>query len=104
ATDIPSPKDDGKTGGNASAGQGEQAQSQGTVQRLNSGTGFRVNQVCTNCNAASLSVNGLTGDHVLVTWDGMPMSGGLSTVYHLTQIPSQLVGHTEIIRGPGSVL
>lgn len=74
------------------------------VDDLEAGTGVRVQTICTNCNAASLSVNGLTGQHVRVTWDGIPVEGGLGTVYYLTQVPSELVGYTKVKRGPGSVL
>ncbi|MEM7246304.1 MAG: TonB-dependent receptor [Acidobacteriota bacterium] len=68
------------------------------------GSGVRVNTICTNCNAASLTVNGLSGDRVEVKWDGMPAAGGLASVYYLTQFPSDFIGYTKVVRGPGSVL
>jgi outer membrane receptor protein involved in Fe transport len=74
------------------------------VSQLNAGSGVQVKTICTNCNAATLTMNGLSGDHVNVTWDGLPMTGGLATVYHLTQFPAELIGHTGVVRGPGSVL
>ncbi len=76
-----------------------------TVEVLQGGSGVRVQQICTNCNQASLTVNGVTGsEHLLVEWDGMPAVGGLGTVYHTIQTPSELIGYSHVVRGPGSVL
>ncbi|MEM7247654.1 MAG: TonB-dependent receptor [Acidobacteriota bacterium] len=76
----------------------------GSDDDLDAGSGVRVATTCTNCNAATLTMNGLSGDHVSVTWDGLPSTGGLATVYYLTQVPEDLLGHVEVHRGPGSVL
>lgn len=71
---------------------------------LNAGSGVRVKLICTNCNAASLWVNGLSGDHVRVSLDGMPTVGGLGTVYTLSQFPADFIASSHVTHGPGSVL
>lgn len=75
-----------------------------TAAQLEAGSGVRVKLMCTNCNAASLSVNGLSGEHVPVWMDDMPTVSGLGTVYALAQFPSPFVSHTHVTHGPGSVL
>lgn len=82
---------------------GETAEAE-VVDELAAGSGVRVSTICTNCNAARLMVNGMQGEHVEVTFDGIPSAGGLDTIYRLVQYPSQLVGYTGVKRGPGSVL
>ena len=76
-----------------------------TPEAMQGGSGVRVQQICTNCNQASLTINGVTGsDHVLVSWDGVPAVGGLGTVYHTILTPPEMVGYSHVLRGPGSVL
>lgn len=76
----------------------------GTVAALEGGSGVRVQSICTNCNQANLTINGVTGEqHVLVTFDDVPAAGGLGTVYALNQFPADLVGYTHVTRGPGTV-
>ena len=40
----------------------------------------------------------------MVTIDGMPIVGGLSTVYGLQGIPSSLLQRVEVVKGPASTL
>lgn len=72
--------------------------------QLAAGSGVRVKLICTNCNAASLSVNGMSGEHVRVSMDGLPTVSGLGTVYAISQFPADFIGHTKVTHGPGSVL
>jgi outer membrane receptor protein involved in Fe transport len=74
------------------------------ADQLAAGSGVRVSTICTNCNAASVTVNGLSGDRVGVTWDGVSSPGGLASVYWLSQFPGDFIGYTGVTRGPGSVL
>lgn len=82
----------------------EESLALGDVEDLDAGSGVRVQTICTNCNAASLTVNGMSGPHVQVYWDDIPTEGGLGTVYMLTQVPGDLIGYSKVYRGPGSVL
>jgi len=83
----------------------EKPEGSDTAAALGAGSGVRVQSICTNCNQANLTVNGVTGsEHILVSVDGVPAVGGLGTVYSLMQWPGELVGWSHVARGPGSVL
>ena len=46
----------------------------------------------------------MEGAYSMVVIDGMPIMGGLSTVYGLQGIPTSLINQVEIIKGPASTL
>lgn len=71
---------------------------------LEGASGVRVATMCTNCNIASVTMNGQTGDHVQVLADGIPVAGGLGGIYLFSVAPSESIVKTDIVRGAGTVL
>lgn len=71
---------------------------------LEGSSGVRVATMCTNCNVANVTMNGQTGDRVQVWQDGLPVVGGLASVYLLSVMPPEGIASTEILRGAGTVL
>ncbi len=71
---------------------------------LEGATGVRVQTMCTNCNVASVSMFGQSGECVRVWQDGLPVLGGLGAIYLLSVMPSQGIAKTDIVRGAGTVL
>lgn len=76
----------------------------GIADVLSGSSGVRVATMCTNCNVASVTMCGQTGEGVQVWQDGVPVVGGLGAIYLLSIMPSQQIASTEIVRGPGTVL
>ena len=66
--------------------------------------GVRPQLNCAVCNTGDIHINGMEGPYTMVTIDGMPIVGGLSTVYGLQGIPSSLLDRLEVIKGPASTL
>ena len=46
----------------------------------------------------------MEGAYSMVVLDGMPIMGGLSTVYGLQGIPTSLIDQVEVIKGPASTV
>ncbi|MGB0881508.1 MAG: TonB-dependent receptor [Vicingaceae bacterium] len=59
---------------------------------------------CGVCNTGDIHVNGMEGPYTMITIDGMPIVGGLSTVYGLNGIPNSMIGQMEVVKGPASTL
>ncbi|MBL7828869.1 MAG: TonB-dependent receptor, partial [Saprospiraceae bacterium] len=59
---------------------------------------------CNVCNTGDIHINGMEGPYTMVTIDGMPLVGGLASVYGLSGIPNGIVDRIEIIKGPAGVL
>ena len=59
---------------------------------------------CGVCNTGDIHVNGMEGPYTMITIDGMPIVGGLSTVYGLNGIPNSMIGQMELVKGPASTL
>lgn len=59
---------------------------------------------CGVCNTGDIQINGMRGSYSLILIDGMPLVGGLSTVYGLSGIPSGMIERVEITKGPASTL
>lgn len=72
-----------------------------SLQNIN---GVRPQINCSVCNTGDIHINGLEGPYTMVTIDGMPIIGSLSSVYGLFGIPSNLIEKIEIIKGPASGL
>ncbi|HEX3006682.1 MAG TPA: TonB-dependent receptor, partial [Bacteroidales bacterium] len=53
---------------------------------------------------SSLSLNGLTGEHVKILIDGVPIVGRQAQNLDLTQINLSKVDHIEVVEGPMSVI
>ena len=66
--------------------------------------GVRPQINCSVCNTGDIHINGMEGPYTMITIDGMPIVGGLSTVYGLNGIPNSMIGQMEIVKGPASTL
>ncbi|MFT7155056.1 MAG: outer membrane receptor for ferrienterochelin and colicins [Parvicella sp.] len=66
--------------------------------------GVRPQVNCSVCNTGDVHINGMEGPYTMVTIDGMPVVGGLSSVYGLQGIPSSLMDRVEVVKGPASTL
>jgi outer membrane receptor for ferrienterochelin and colicins len=66
--------------------------------------GVRPQVNCSVCNTGDIHINGMEGPYTMITIDGMPIVGGLSTVYGLNGIPNSMIGQMEVVKGPASTL
>ncbi len=73
----------------------------GMIDQVN---GIRSQLNCNVCNTGDIHINGMEGAYTMITIDGMPIVGGLSTVYGLQGIPNSLIDRVEVIKGPASTL
>ncbi len=64
--------------------------------------GVRPQVNCNVCGTSDIHLNGLEGPYTLIVLDGVPIVGGLSSVYGLSGIPSFLIDRIEITKGPAS--
>jgi outer membrane receptor for ferrienterochelin and colicins len=71
------------------------------MDRMN---GVRPQVNCNVCGTGDIHINGLEGAYTLIVLDGIPMVGGLSSVYGLSGIPSFLIDKIEVTKGPASSL
>ncbi len=71
------------------------------VQNIN---GLRPQLNCNICNTGDIHINGMEGPYTNVLIDGMPVIGGIASVYGLTGIASDIIERMEINRYPGSVV
>tara|TARA_B100000927_G_scaffold124051_1_gene100045 strand:- start:708 stop:2951 length:2244 start_codon:yes stop_codon:yes gene_type:complete len=74
------------------------------VEATNQIAGLRPQTNCSVCNTGDVHINGMEGSYSMVVIDGMPIMGGLSTVYGLQGIPTGLIQQLEVIKGPASTL
>ena len=72
-----------------------------SLQNIN---GVRPQINCSVCNTGDIHINGLEGPYTMITIDGMPIIGALSSVYGLFGIPNNLIERIEIVKGPASGL
>lgn len=66
--------------------------------------GLRSQVNCGVCNTTEIRINGLEGPYTLVLIDGMPVLGGLASVYGMMGIPQSMIERVEIIKGPASAI
>lgn len=66
--------------------------------------GVRPQLNCAVCNTGDIHINGMEGPYTMITIDGMPLVGGLSSVYGLQGIPISLIQQMEVVKGPASTL
>jgi outer membrane receptor for ferrienterochelin and colicins len=66
--------------------------------------GVRPQLNCAVCNTGDIHINGMEGAYTMILIDGMPIVGGLSTVYGLNGIPTSMVERIEVVKGPASTL
>lgn len=64
--------------------------------------GVRAQVNCNVCGTGDIHINGLEGAYTLIVVDGIPIVGGLSSVYGLSGIPAFLIDRIEISKGPAS--
>ncbi len=76
----------------------------GLLEATQNINGVRPQLNCAVCNTGDIHINGMEGPYTMVTIDGMPMVGGLATVYGLQGIPSSLLERVEVVKGPASTL
>lgn len=69
------------------------------MDRMN---GVRQQVNCNVCGTGDIHINGLEGPYTLIVLDGIPVMGGLSSVYGLSGIPSFLLDKIEVTKGPAS--
>ena len=74
------------------------------VDATNQIAGLRPQINCSVCNTGDIHINGMEGAYSMVVVDGMPIMGGLSTVYGLQGIPTSLIAQLEVIKGPASTI
>ncbi len=66
--------------------------------------GVRPQINCSVCNTGDVHINGMEGPYTMVTIDGMPVIGGLASVYGLNGIPNSMIEQMEVVKGPASTL
>lgn len=73
-------------------------------QALQIVNGVRPQINCSVCNTGDVHINGMEGPYTMVTIDGMPVIGGLASVYGLNGIPNSMIERMEVVKGPASTL
>ena len=82
----------------------EQQRATSLSDSLDQVTGVRVENNCQNCGFPQVRFNGLEGQYTQILLNGRPVFSGLASVYALDQIPEEMIGRLEIVRGGGSAL
>lgn len=72
-----------------------------SIQHVN---GLYAQVDCGVCYTNNIRINGMEGPYTAVLIDGMPILGGLASVYGLNGINPALVEQLEILKGPSSTL
>jgi len=73
-------------------------------QALSIVNGVRPQVNCSVCNTGDVHINGMEGPYTMITIDGMPIIGGLASVYGLNGIPNSIIQRMEVVKGPASTL
>lgn len=73
-------------------------------QSIQSINGLRAQTTCGVCNTGVIQLNGMEGGNTLILIDGMPIMGGLSSVYGLYGIPNSMIEKIEISKESLSTL
>ena len=66
--------------------------------------GLRVENNCQNCGFQQVRINGMEGPYSQILIDSRPIYSALSGVYGIEQIPVNMIGRVEVVRGGGSAL
>jgi outer membrane receptor for ferrienterochelin and colicins len=74
------------------------------LEAIKGTAGIKVQTTCSICNAAEIRIYGLSGSHVQVLIDGIPVVSGLATVYGLSMIPTEDIQQIEVVKSAGSSL
>ena len=54
---------------------------------------------CAVCNTGDIHINGMEGSYSMIVIDGMPVMGGLASVYGLQGIPTSIIHQLEVVKG-----
>lgn len=79
-------------------------QSVNIAEGLSFTPGLRTETNCQNCGFTQLRMNGLEGLYTQILLNSRPVFSGLSGVYGLELIPTNMVERMEVVRGGGSAL
>ncbi len=79
-------------------------QSSDLKEGLNYCPGLRAENNCGNCGFTQVRMNGMEGPYSQILVNSRPIFSGLTGVYGLELIPSNMIERVEIIRGGGSAL
>lgn len=71
------------------------------VQQIN---GVRPQINCNVCNAGDIHINGQEGAYTMVLIEGMPIVGGLASIYGLNGIPNAIIERIEVVKGPAATM
>ena len=74
------------------------------AQTLDFVSGLRVEDNCQNCGFTQVRINGLDGHYSQILIDSKLIFSSLNGVYGLEQIPAEMIGRIEVMRGGGSAL
>lgn len=66
--------------------------------------GVRPQLNCNVCNTGDIHMNGMEGPYTLILIDGMPVMSSLASVYGLVGMPTGIIDHIEIVRGPAAAI
>lgn len=74
------------------------------VEAITLVSGVQEEVACGVCFTNTISINGLPGQYTAVLIDGTPMYGNLASVYGLNGLPTTMIDHIEITKGPSSTI
>jgi outer membrane receptor for ferrienterochelin and colicins len=75
---------------------------QDLVESLGFTNGLRETVGCGVCGTNEIQLGGMEGPYTLVLLDGMPLLGGLASVYALDGLPLSMIQQVEVLHGPAS--
>lgn len=79
-----------------------QVHAQDLMESLDFTNGVRETIGCGVCGTNDIHMNGMEGPYTLVLIDGVPLLGGLASVYALDGIPLSMIQQVEVLQGPAS--
>ncbi len=82
----------------------ERSQERSVLELLGKQPGIKLQIDCSACNTAGLEINGLPTPYTKIMIDGMPVSGGLGSIYGLNNISTSSLKQVEIVKGASSSL
>ncbi|MCX8080097.1 MAG: TonB-dependent receptor [Bacteroidia bacterium] len=74
------------------------------LESISQVSGLRPQVNCNICGTGDIHINGMEGPYTMILIDGMPLVGGLASVYGLMGIPRTLMERMEVLKGAASSL